>query len=237
MGVPKHTPAFVAIRPHIKLFNIVKKEYSETSTINQGEMFSTYYLTNRWCYVNMARDCVKSKKMLRDCNIVPPGSPNSCTTYEPFWFKIVQTRSDGYKLNPEEICDLFWKSFNKTGCSLYILGMTFQQITNNINMLIQEATEHTLPVHVTVGDVVLSCRKINKKKNKGWFGYLCIHDFENGRFKKSNVNISRPRLTQSRPVKNADGGEKKYAVTTIGPLVVKKMTFTQKSLPLTANFR
>lgn len=233
MGVTKQTPAFVAIRPHIKLFGIVQKEYDDTSTINKEHAFSAYYLNNRWDYVNMARNCVRSKRLLGDCHITPLRN-NGIVDDGPFWFKVVQTRSDGFKLSPEEICDLFWKKLNKEGFSLHVLGMTFQEVTDNINFCIQEDKEHSVPVKVALGDVVLSCKKINKNKNRTWYGYKCLLTLDTGKFKKSVVNITRPRISEN---KKPDNVNKQYSVTTIKPLVVKTKTFTQGSLPMTANFR
>lgn len=233
MAVTTKTPAFVAIFPHIRLFRIVQKEYDETSTINKEYAFSAYYLNNRWNYVNMARGCVHNKTLLYDCKI-KPRRKDDVVDDGPFWFKIVQTRSNGFKLNPEEICDLFWKKLNKEGFSLHILGMTFQEVTDNINFCIQKDKEHTVPTKVTLGDVVLSCKKINKNKNRAWYGYKCLITLHTGKFKKSVVNITRPRISENKKTGVTD---KKYTVTTIKPLVVKTKTFTQGSLPMTANFR
>ena len=229
-----YTPSYVAIQPHIKLFNIVKGEYSKDSTINTGETFGKYYLRNRWNYVNMARDCIRSKTALRNCNIIPPKTINTCVTGEPFWFDIVQTRFDGDKLSSEEICDRFWKSLNGTGCSLYILGMTFNDITNHINECIEMSNEHPVPVNVKIGDVVCSCRKINKKKNQGWFGRKCLGEYNNGSFKKS-----------SRPKVGRNPGHKKQVVKddsnvvkhTIKPVVIRTMTFAEKEISVTTNFK
>ena len=245
MGVSKKTPSFVAIRPHIKLFNIVRKEYDEKSTINREGSFSAYYLNNRWDYVNMTRDCVKSKNLLYNCKINPLQKGN-VVDEGPFWFKIVQTRPDGTKLNPEEICDAFWKKLNKEGFSLYILGMTFQYIAYNINFCIQGEKKHAVPVKVTLGDVVLSCRKINKNKGRSWYGYKCLITLDTGNFKKS-VSTKRPRkgsskttLVNNTPVKTntvESSKKKNYSVTTIKLPVIKTMVFTEKSLPVTANFK
>ncbi len=236
--VYKKTPAFAAIKSHIKLFNIVRSEYDEESTINREGSFSTYYLNNRWDYVNMARECVRNKNILYSCNITPLRK-GSAVDGGPFWFKIEQTRSDGYKLSPEEICDLFWKKINREGFSLYILGMDFHEITTNINSCIQESKEHAVPMKVTLGDVVMSCKKINKDKSRSWYGYPCLLALDTGKFKKSVVNISRPN-TEGRSRKGSVAttpAKGIYPVTTIKPLVVRTMGFKERSLPVTANFK
>ena len=241
MGLSKKTPSFAAIYPHIKLFGIVQKEYDEKSTINMEGSFSTYYLKNRWDYVNMARGCVKSKNLLYNCRIKPLRE-GSVVDEGPFWFKVVQTRPDGNKLTPEDICDAFWKKLNKEGFSLYVLGMTFQYITYTINFCLQEERD-AVPVKVTLGDVVLSCKKINKNKSRSWYGYPCLLALDTGKFKKSVVNTKRSRgdtRPRKEPVKTntvETTTKKKYSVTTIKPLVIKTMAFTERSLPVTANFR
>lgn len=240
MGGNKQIPSFVAIRPHVKLFNIVRREYQETSTINQEGSFSRYYLNNRWDYVNMARDCVNNRKLLIDCKITPIRK-GSVVDNGPFWFKIVQTRPDGSKLSPEEICDLFWRKLNKEGFSLYILGMTFQEITENINFCITEDAEHSISAKVTMGDVVLSCKKINKNKNRSWYGYKCLLTLDTGKFKKSIKNTKGPKDTMIKktPIQKntVETLTKSGTITTIKPPVIKTMAFTQKSLPTTANFQ
>ncbi|CAM9532742.1 unnamed protein product [Pylaiella littoralis] len=236
MPTSNPTPSYTAITPHVKLFNIVKGEYTNDSTINSYDgIFWKYYLKNRWSYVNMARDCVKNKKYLRDCNILPPSGPNTSVTGDPFWFKINHTRDDGYKNTPGEICDSFWKSFRKTGCSLYVMGMTFGEIVYYINDILFTETSYMPLVQITKGDLVLSCRRYFTGKPVGWVGYKCFNDFENGVFKKSSVKISRPskkKVIGESTVNKPDPG-----TYTIKPLVVKKKEFHTKKISVTTNFK
>ena len=76
-----------AIEPHIKLFNIVRKEYVGDSRINKEGGFAEFYLKYRYDYIYMAKDCIRSKKLLRDCHIIPPPRPNMSVTGAPFGLK------------------------------------------------------------------------------------------------------------------------------------------------------
>ena len=203
-----------AIKPHIRLFNTVKSMYPRDSRINTGHKFAEMCLGRRWDYINMARDCIGDKGLLRKCNIVPMFEHNRCETGYPFWFKIQHTRSDNYKHTEEEICRDFWIKFLKTGSSLYVLNMTFEEITININEIIRRETRFLKKTVVSVGDVVIGLRDEferrekrslkNKEdciikyrpyvsKNDGWFGRICYTDFKKGYFEKTNSLISRPR--------------------------------------------
>ena len=64
-----------AIEPHLKLFKAVRKEYSTGSRIHREGGFATFYLKSRYDYIYMAKDCIRSKKLLRDCLLYTSPSP------------------------------------------------------------------------------------------------------------------------------------------------------------------
>jgi len=102
--------------PHLKLFKLVRKEYSTGSRIHQEGGFATFYLKSRYDYIYMAKDCIRSKKLLRDCHIIPPPRPNMSVTGAPFWFKVQKYDNYGNKMTPESITMEFWKDFEYVLC-------------------------------------------------------------------------------------------------------------------------
>ena len=166
-----------AIEPHIKLFNIVRKEYADDSRINKEGGFSTFYLKSRYDYICMAKDSVRSKKLLRDCHIHPPPRPNMSVTGAPFWFKIQKYDNYGKKMTPESITMEFWKEFRKRKISINILNMPFDEITREIN------AELSYDPRISTGDVIISARRIFKGRNDGFFGRKCLLEFKYGKYK------------------------------------------------------
>ena len=204
----KQSPSFIAISPHIDLFNAVKLEFDDDSTINQGEKFNRYYLDNRWGFINMAQDCIGNSKMLRKCNIRPLRTIDNGIVGAPLWFRFDHIRQDGHRHTQSEICTNFWKKFRTLGSSLYMMYKTFDEITDIINYIVKTEKKHMNPVVVSKGDVIISCRRIfpsertkdkdgnlvKNGKRDGWYGHLCVEEFLHGEFRPSPVTISRPLL-------------------------------------------
>ena len=171
---PLHTKA---IKPHLTLFKAVRNEYSTGSRIHQEGGFSKFYLRFRYDYIYMAKDCIRSKKLLRDCHINPPPRPNMSVTGAPFWFKVQKYDNDGNKMTPESITMEFWKEFKKRKISINILNMSFYEISKEIN------TELSYDPKISIGDVIISARRVFKGKNDGFFGNKCLLDFRYGKYK------------------------------------------------------
>ena len=165
-----------AIEPHLKLFKTVRKEYSTGSRIHQEGGFAKFYLKYRYDYIYMAKDCIESKKLLRDCHINPPPRPDMSVTGAPFWFKVQKYDNDGNKMTPESITMEFWKEFKKRKISINILNMSFDEISKEIN------DELSQDPKIAIGDVIISARRIFKGKNDGFFGMKCILDFKYGKY-------------------------------------------------------
>ena len=192
------TPSFQAIGPYVRLFDRVKYEYTTDSKIAQNGSFKKYMLGKHYAFVHMARECVNNRTLLRDCKIIPLRSADEYGGHgQPFWFKIEHTRFDKAKNTEKEICDNFWKSFGGFGVKLVHLGMTFDDIRNNINRIIQNEMTHAVKVRVTTADVVLSCRGMLGVKRSGWYGRKNWEDIVGKVYNRSNNNsvYSRPKVT------------------------------------------
>ena len=170
---PLHLKAF---KPHLNLFNIVRKEYVSDSRIRREGGFATFYLKFRYDYIYMAKDCIRSKKMLRDCHINPPPRPNMSVTGAPFWFKVQKYDNYGNKMTPESITMEFWKEFKKRKISIKILNMSFDEITKEINVELSNDPK------ISIDDVIISARRIFKGKNSGFFGNKFLLDFKYGKY-------------------------------------------------------
>jgi len=189
------TPSLKAIGPYVRLFNTVKSEHTKDSKINRNGSFKKYMLGKYYAFVHLARQCIRNREMLRECNIIPLRSKDeygNCN--QPFWFPIFHTRFDNAKHTEREICDNFWKCFGGFGVKLVHLGMSFDDLRNNINRIIEAEMTHAFKVRVTTGDVVLSCRHILGRKRPGYYGrsnWLEINREHVGTVNKSVYNRAR----------------------------------------------
>jgi len=192
------TPSFDAIKPYVRLFNVVKSEHTRDSNIARSNSFQKYMLKKYYAFVHLARGCIMNNKLLRDCKIIPLRYTNEYNgVNQPFWFPIEHTRFDKAKHTEKEICDNFWKCFGGFGIKLVHLGMSFEQIRNNINRIIENEVSYNVKVRVTTGDVVLSCKNMLGKMRPGWYGRSNWEDISTKQFVGS-VNRSvynRPKLS------------------------------------------
>ena len=172
---------FKAIKPHLDLFRVVRKQYTSGSRLNKEGAFEKFYLKFRYDYVNMAKDCVHSKKILNDCHIYPPPRPDMCVTGSPFWFKVKKYDHDGDKMTPESITMEFWKDFRQRKVTMNILNMSFYEITKEINYELSQDPK------IEIGDVIVSCRRVFKGMNHSFFGRKCLLDFKWGKYNYTRI--------------------------------------------------
>jgi len=212
------TSSFEAIGPYTRLFERVKLEYTNDSKIAKAGAFQKYMLGKYYNFVHMARETIYNNRMLRDCKIIPMRTDNEYMGQtQPFWFKIEHTRFDKAKNTEKEICDNFWKSFGGFGIKLVSLGMSFEDIRNNINRIIQNETHFAVKVRVTTADVILSCQDILGVRRSGWYGrknweYVLGKTFKRT---KNTSFYSRPKLTDEEYKKFVHKKFKKKVVETV----------------------